>query len=300
MFAGLVIVCMSLGGVACGDDDTGSNADGGGDIDGTVPDDGTVSDGDAAVTNDASPTGDCVVTRCAGHLLQCGDCVDNDGDGQTDSWDRECLGPCDNTEGPELYADVGGEPGGPCLADCYFDFGNGSGNDDCYWNHRCDPLAVAPDYPPEGVDCEYNPALVDGSTCPASQSTQCLDYCLPITPNGCDCFGCCTFPDLAGLGPGGGPGYVWIGRLDADNVGTCTFDLLLDASACPPCTPVLDCINECGECEICIGMTEADLPAWCNPEDRCPDNVQACGLPDDPPCPEGYYCVTGCCLPPVN
>ena len=182
----------------------------------------------------------------------------------------------------------------------YFDFGNGPGNDDCHWDHRCDPLAVAPDYPPEGIDCEYDPSMVDTGDCPATQSQHCLDICLAITPNGCDCFGCCTFPELTGLGPGGGPGYVWISALDSDKNGTCTFDSITDSSACPPCTPVVECVNECGECELCLGMTEEDLPAWCNAEDRCPAPQQPCGLASDPACPAGFYCVTGCCLPPVG
>jgi hypothetical protein len=70
---------------------------------------------------------------------------------------------------------------------------------------------------------------------------------------GCDCFGCCTFPELAGRGPDNGPGYVWIGAMDDKNNGTCTFADVLDQAKCPPCTPVQGCWNECGTCELCLG-----------------------------------------------
>lgn len=284
-----------LGGAGCSDDDTGNNGGDGGLDDGTVSGDRGLGDGD--VTTDGAPW-TCHVVRCMNHTLECGDCIDNDGDGKTDSQDIECLGPCDNTEGPELNAGVGGELGGPaCASDCYWDYGNGTGNDHCYWDHRCDPLAVAPDYPPEGSQCEYDPGLVgQAQICPSPQSADCLSFCLPLTPNGCDCFGCCTFPELEGLGPNGEEGYIWIGKFDSNNIGTCTLAELTDVTQCPPCTPVLDCLNPCGPCEICVGHPE--IEPWCNDEDRCPPGVQWCGLPDDPPCPEGFYCITGCCFEP--
>lgn len=258
----------------------------------------------------------CYVTACAGHVLECGDCVDNDGDGKVDPYDPECLGPCDNTEGPGLNGGVGGETGGPCKADCYFDFGNGAGNDDCYWDHRCDPLEVAPSYPPEGEDCAYEQSRLGSRDCPDAQSDTCLDFCLPLTPNGCDCFGCCTFPDLATSGPNGGPAYVWIGNLDAQGNGLCTYQDIQDAAKCPPCTPVMDCVNECGHCEICVG--KPTLPPDCYPPPdggvpdggitdggvppppdggtlQCPGGEQPCGLAGQDPCPVSYYCITGCC-----
>lgn len=226
----------------------------------------------------------CYPTRCAGRLLECGDCTDNDGDGRVDWRDRECLGPCDNTEGPALTTGVGGETGGPCKADCYFDFGNGSGNDQCYWDHRCDPLAVAPDYPPEGEGCEYDPDMVGTRDCPDDQLEICLDYCMPITPNGCDCFGCCELdPDSEGEEV-----FYFIGSPE------CSLD---DRDNCSQCTPVPGCYNECGPCELCLGRTE--LPPECFGEDRCPEGVQPCGLPGDDPCPEEYYCITGCCIPTI-
>jgi hypothetical protein len=38
------------------------------------------------------------VTPCQGNIYQCGDCIDNDGDGLIDADDPECTGACDNAE----------------------------------------------------------------------------------------------------------------------------------------------------------------------------------------------------------
>jgi hypothetical protein len=286
-----------------------------------------VRDGGIELTLPDGGTVTCYVTECDGHLLECGDCEDNDGDGRSDAWDPECLGPCDNTEGPALTAGVGGESGGACKSDCYFDFGNGSGNDDCHWDHRCDPLSVAPNFYPEGQDCALEDDRLDGKDCPADQSGTCLDVCRPLTPNGCDCFGCCTFPALAGQAENGDDGFVWIGAMDADKQGTCTLDGVEDAALCPPCTPVEGCFNDCKRCELCVGRdslpddciappggtpdggsTGGDSTGGSNtggstgtpipPEDRrCDVGVQACGLAGEPPCSADSYCLTGCCVP---
>jgi hypothetical protein len=328
--ASLAVVLAT--GCSCGTE--GTSADGGpggpgidarGDLpDGTIigPDGpiGSIDGGPGTViTEDGGFTWTCRPTSCAGRFTECGDCEDNDGDGLTDSRDRECLGPCDNTETPALLAGVGGETGGPCLADCYFDFGNGPGNDDCHWDHRCDPLAVGPDFPPEGSDCQYDEGRVDGMNCPDPQSEMCHTICSPLTPAGCDCFGCCTFPEITDRPAAEGGPHVWIGSvIEGTNTGTCTFEEVTNVEACRPCTPVADCYNDCGRCELCIGRTE--IPADCYPPDagpgydagpdfdggppydggvdlRCPVGQQYCGLPGEPECPVDYYCVTGCCVP---
>lgn len=264
----------------------------------------------------------CYQITCNGKLLECADCEDNDGDGLIDAADLECLGPCDNTEGPVLAPGVGGETGEQCKPrDCFFDFGNGPGNDDCYWAYFCDPLE-----PKEG--CEYDESELGKTDCPNGQSDLCLQMCLPITPNGCDCFGCCTFPELEGMGDGGSDGHVWIGHEDPG----CTLDSVTDPEACPPCTPEPSCWNACGRCELCLGKTTIPDDCFETPPDggtpadggsgtggggtggsgtggsgtagsggsgsggRCPPGIQACGLPSDPPCPRGTYCITGCCV----
>ena len=324
----LVLLSCSILLAACSDDtvppggaDLGGGSDFGlGDMD-VVPVDGaTPTDGaplsdlgpGVVITEDGGFMWTCRRASCGGRVTECGDCIDNDGDGTADERDRECLGPCDNTEGPALTAGVGGETGGPCQSDCYFDFGNGSGNDDCFWDHRCDPLSVAPNFPPEGDSCPFEASRVGGRTCPATQSDTCGEVCRPVTPNGCDCFGCCTFDEISGRAPGAGGPYVWIGSVfDGTNNGSCTFADVEDTSLCKPCTPVGDCLNECGRCELCIGRDPASLPADCfpppptdggvpsdmgTPSLRCDPGVQACGLPGDALCGPDYYCVTGCCV----
>ena len=275
-----------------------------------------VSDAGIVVTDDAGNSWVCHQTSCAGHMLECGDCMDNDGDGLVDSHDPECLGPCDNTERADLLTGVGGETGGPCKSDCYFDFGNGSGGQDCTWDHRCDPNEVAPNYYPEGMSCAYEPSRVGSRDCPATQPANCRDHCGPLTPNGCDCFGCCTFPQLATAGPGGTPAYVWLGSRNPDGSGSCTFDQIRNPAACHTCQPVAQCLNECGPCEVCIGRPMP--PPECFPQSmpdagpgtdvqpipvdsgpppgsQCGNGLQPCGLPGQAECAFGYYCISGCC-----
>ena len=257
-----------------------------------------VRDGGVEIMEDGGISWTCYETTCQGHLTECGDCVDNDGDGRVDSRDPECLGPCDNTEGPALTTGVGGEGGASCNRDCYFDFGNGSGNDDCRWDTLCDPNE--PD-----VVCPYDADELGGNRCPDDQSAMCLEVCRPITPNGCDCFGCCTFDDLAGRAEGDGGEWVWLGSgigEGVDGEGTCTLADLNDTELCKPCEPVADCFNDCGRCELCLGRDELPPECYEEPEDggmyqpRCDPGVQVCGLEGEAPCPEGFYCLTGCCV----
>src|SRR6185503_6764509 len=197
----------------------------------------------------------CHISQCGGKLYQCGDCIDNDGDCKIDSSDEHCTGVCDNTEN-HLYPNLPGAPGGPCKADCFWDNGNGSGNDDCYWDHQCDQLEVAPNYPPEGIGCRYDASAKPGPglTCGgayAQQSQVCTSYCGPLTPNGCDCFGCCVIPGMAAIPncPAGATCGVWLGSEDGSDNGTCTLNVLSNPNLCKPCTQVAGCNNTCGNCE---------------------------------------------------
>ena len=125
------------------------------------------------------------------------------------------------------------------------------------------------------------------------QSNQCLSYCGPLTPNGCDCFGCCELP-------AGGGKYVWLGS-EINKAGSCDIAGVGDPTKCQPCLPVKACLNTCDHCELCIGKDT--LPPDCTPdggvdgggEPQCPPGIQACGLPGQLPCPVNYYCITGCC-----
>jgi hypothetical protein len=257
-------------------------------------------------TGGGAPT---AMAECQGHTYACGDLVDNDKDGLLDSQDPDCLGPCDNTE--DSY--FGGIPGGSgpgCLQDCYWDSNSGSGDDECYWNHACDPLSVAPNYYPEwwyGNKCAYN----KGANTPGTnlscdqllnnQPETCENICPQLTPNGCDCFGCCELPV-------GGGKFVWLGTEDGKGNGSCTVAGLDDPKKCAPCTPVKGaCFNDCGKCELCVGKDT--LPADCLPSgsgggggaggaggEQCPDGEQPCGLTGQEPCGAGFYCITGCCI----
>ena len=235
----------------------------------------------------------CQVTACQGKVYQCGNCLDDDGDQLLDSDDPDCTGPCDNTE-DSYFGGIPGQNNAPCREDCYFDQDTGAGNDHCYWDQECDPLAVAPTYPPSGdARCSYSPGATvpgSGSTCEelsATQASACLSYCLPITPNGCDCFGCCELPADSG-------NFVWIGAAQ-QNVGTCDAAHVADPSACPPCTRVESCFNACSACEVCVGRSAPAAGCTTPGADRCLAGAAACGQPGEADCPMGYYCVTGCC-----
>lgn len=231
----------------------------------------------------------CTVKTCQGKVYQCGDCLDNDGDCKIDSEDDQCLGPCDNTEN-SFYGGIPGQNNSPCKSDCYFDADTGSGNDDCYWSHKCDPLEVAPNYPPEGSQCAYNPNANipgTGSTCAqlfVSQSAVCTGYCGPLTPNGCDCFGCCAIP--------GAPTTVWLGSENPAGTGSCNINTLSDPTKCKPCTQVTACLNTCEHCEICVG--KPTLPPDCSSQ-QCPVGSAPCGQPGQLSCPDNQTCITGCC-----
>jgi hypothetical protein len=279
-----------------------------------------VPDGSVLLPDGAIVPVGCAIALCQGHEYECGNCLDDDGDGIIDSADPDCLGPCDNSE-DNLDLEIPGI-GATCNRDCYFDQDSGSGNDDCSWNLRCDPLG--PGTRPSGLSCPYD----DTRTCVDTQSEMCLDFCGPLVPNGCDCFGCCEIP-------GGSGSFVFLGSVPEPGSEPCTIENADDPSSCRPCEPTTACFNACGRCELCLGRTElppecfpppppvdAGIPTFPDgaimtlpdggaipppdggpmidagppPPPRCPVGQQACGLPTDPACPDGYYCLTGCCI----
>ena len=225
----------------------------------------------------------CATALCRGKPYQCGNCSDDDADGVIDALDPDCLGPCDDDE-LGLSTGLSGNQSSSCRQDCYFDGDNGVGNDKCEWSPACDPLSVAPYYPPSGqAKCEYGASKgVDCAGLASVQPQTCLDACLPLVPNGCDCFGCCELP-------GGSGNYHFLGAgRGADG---CQRDTLDDPLACPPCTPVPSCLNDCSDCETCVDK----LPdPGCVAGSACPGGERACT--PDTPCNYGEYCVTGCCV----
>ncbi len=228
---------------------------------------GATSTTDTTMDITTGPPGSCKPLLCDGAMYACGDCMDNDGDGKYDSNDPECISPCDDQE-DTFATGLPGDNMDPCKQDCFFD-GN-SGNDACDWNLACDPLN------PGGDKCPYDEKKV----CEMSQPQECADTCL--TPNGCDCFGCCTIT-------ANGMEYdVFIG--DAD----CSVD---NIENCEMCSKNDDCDDACEpeKCEICLG---GELPPGCDMP-GCDEGAQGCMI--DPEgnsdCPEGFFCQTGCCAP---
>ena len=245
---------------------------------------GTATTGMGEVSNTSGGSAgapSCIQRSCNGKVYDCGDCEDNDGTGDIDSDDPDCLGPCHNSE-TTYYGSIPGQSGGNCERDCYFDNDSGAGNDDCHWNQGCDPLEPV---------CAYDPDSCEATA--SAPSEKCLNTCLPLVPNGCDCFGCCEIPG-GPTTPGVG---VWLGS-EVDGEPSCDRGSIGDPERCKPCTMSTTCVNRCGECELCVG--KLDLPASCDgnvemPQD-CPLLSEGCGLAGQSDCASEYYCITGCCI----
>jgi hypothetical protein len=230
----------------------------------------------------------------------CDNGIDDDGDGLVDGLDPECTGPLDDDEG-SFATGIPGDNKDPKWQDCFFDGNSGGGDDGCRYPTAC----LLGDKPADDPDCKL--------------AQDCLDFCIDRTPNGCDCFGCCTIQGSDGS------------SVDIYTTSTCALDKLGDEVACPRCQKSLSCDNTCGECELCPGKTVADLPASCSgtpeggtggtgsggyggapdatggsstggtdyvpppPKYTCDGGQQVCG-PDLPRCTDGLYCQLGCCM----
>jgi hypothetical protein len=328
LFAGLVALAVgAVPGCSCDNSGMGTddmdvtNADLFGDYDAFLASDMYIgvpsADGGIIITTDAG-TFTCFITPCQGKLYQCGNCIDDDKDGLVDSQDPDCLGACQNNEAG-FFGNIPGQNNAPCKSDCYWDQDTGSGNDKCEWDHECDPFQSMP--PPAKtspeIGCDYKPntKFPGGESCAdklASQAPACTTFCKPLTPNGCDCFGCCENPRYM-VAPNAAQ-FVYAGSQNAQGQGTCTGknDTLDDPTKCKACTPVPGCKNACGKCQLCFGKTT--LPPECFGVDggvpgdggippipdggivgQCLNGEQPCGLPGQAVCPPGFYCVTGCC-----
>jgi hypothetical protein len=291
MRRGFVVLAVSVLGIAlgCGSETPSGDPDGGASsgssgasgASGGSSGFGTTDGGYSA--GDGSP-GSCTPLKAAdGSTPQCADCIDNDGDGFVDSGDPECAGPLDNDE-KTFGTGIPGDNVDACKQDCFFDGNSGQGDDRCEWNLKCDPAN------PGGASCPYDPGF---KNCPATQSAQCKQFCAKVTPNGCDCFGCCNIPL-----PGGGSKNVVLSS-------TCSIADINDPAKCRTCTPNTDCSNPCDRCELCIG--KPSVPADCAPaggSDAGTPSGQVCtgGITCNAalPCASGTYCVTGCCIPIIR
>jgi hypothetical protein len=209
---------------------------------------------------------------CGSALCACNNGVDDDGDGKGDGFDAECTGALDDDEGT-FATGIPGDNSDAKWQDCFFDGNSGAGDDHCRYHADCLTGAL----PASDPDCAV--------------SAECHDFCSARTPNGCDCFGCCTvqLDDSSSVS-------VFIGE-------SCSLENVADEASCPRCTPSAACGNTCGECEICPGKSIEDLPASCSttpgsggetPGYSCDGGQATCSSSSD--CPSGNYCSLGCCL----
>jgi hypothetical protein len=319
----------------------GVDTDGDGDVDeplppGSVPvdADGSVVNMDAAVGNaDGSatqgdggvlivadtgaspfPVDDAGQVLCGTGPCACSNGKDDDMDGLSDLADPECVSPWDNDEA-SFATGISGDNRDDACQDCFFDGNSGSGNDGCRLPSSC--------------LTEGNPSSGQGSCNKCEQTAQCKNFCKAYTPNGCDCFGCCSVRLANGTNVN-----VALGNgcnIDGNTV-----------TGCNTCVPNDSCRNECGKCELCPGKTVADLPAECfqtppsdggttgNPDGgstgtpdggssdpdsgtvlegqgdagtppppppvyTCDDGAQVCGA-GLPGCATGQACSFGCCV----
>jgi hypothetical protein len=277
----LFLACIAIAMIACG----GKNGGGGGD------DAGTGGDGGGDGTGGDGPGG-----MCTAGSAQCNDCVDNDADGKIDGFDPECTGPLDNDES-SFATGIPGDNIDPVQQDCFFDGNSGAGNDGCNQHvccllgamskAECTTLVTGIVNNPQTVGNNYNKDECFAPLGSVAVPQQCKDVCGPITPPGCDCFGCCTECDDQGcvdivLNPAVSP--------------DCDSTTIHDDTKCKPCTKVADCGGgNCGgsTCILCPGQDPSDLPDTCNTP-TCPIGTMPCDAAGQ--CPEGTYCSTGCCI----
>ncbi len=197
-----------------------------------------------------------------------GDCacqngLDDDGDGLVDGFDPECTSPFDNDEGT-FATGIPGDNRDPTWQDCFFDGNSGAGDDGCRYHSEC----LTGERPASDASCTLTEA--------------CIEFCQPLTTNGCDCFGCCSV-----LLEDGTEVTILTGS-------SCSLADATDPSRCLPCEKTTLCDNTCGECELCPGKTLEDLPASCGTTPSCDDGLASCTTSND--CPADMYCSLGCCL----
>ena len=272
----VLVVVLAITG--CGD------GGGGGGGDDTTDGDGGTTGIDGGDTHpDGSPPQGCDPSPDA---PECNNCIDDDNDGDIDGFDVECTGAIDDDES-SFATGIPGDNMDTVNQDCFFDGDSGAGNDGCN-RHICCILGFdATQCDDAGYDGNFDP----GSDCPPVDPT-CQEECAPVTPPGCDCFGCCTICDDAGCVD------IYTNPAIAPD---CDEDLIHDPVACPPCTKVAECGEDCTDdptdCILCPGQDPSDLPDTCN-EQECPGGGTACT--DNTDCAATEFCSTGCCVAVVD
>ena len=268
-----------------------------GSIDAALGGDGSLAHGgDSSTANGGGSSGP-FVANDAGQVLcgnapcACSNGLDDDADGLIDLADPECVSAWDNDES-SFATGIPGDNRDNACQDCFFDGNSGSGNDGCRIPSSCLTLG--------------NASSGQGSCNSCTASKQCKTFCEAYTPNGCDCFGCCT---------------VQVGSNLSKSVlltASCNIDGNV-FTGCTECMPSVSCVNTCGRCELCPGKTLADLPADCGststsadggvstgtggadagtpapPTPSCDQGETPCGA-GLPACGSGESCTFGCCI----
>lgn len=293
---------------ACGGNEGGNPDGGGGGGDG---------DGGGSGTVDAPPFGG----ECTpGGDVECSDCADNDMDGKIDGFDPECSGPADDRE-DSFATGISGDNIDATMQDCFFDGNSGGGNDGCNQHVCCllqaqgTPTGMQTQAEADQEKCGSLAPQADESKYVRAECYQpfgntpvpskCTMNCGPLTPPGCDCFGCCTVCNADGcrdvvLNPQVSP---MCDETNITNAGPDGQDPM-DANGnyigtgdepCKRCVKSTCGSEECGgdTCILCPGQDPSTLPQECTGS-ACPDGIMECAA--DGSCPVGTWCSTGCCI----
>jgi hypothetical protein len=214
---------------------------------------------------------------CGADGCACANGIDDDGDGKADAEDAECVGAADDDEA--TYATgMPGDNRDPKWQDCFFDGNSGAGDDRCRYPTGCLTGEIAP----------------TDEACAITEA--CLDRCMPLTPQNCDCFGCCT---------------VIVGGASVDIVlsSSCTSAKLGDAKACTRCEKSLDCqpppaVDAGAPPAVDAGPPPPAVDAGPPPPVEtdsgtewppCDNGAVSCTSSSQ--CATGYVCAEGCCYP---
>lgn len=287
----LLPVCLLVW-VHCGDSTTPARLDGGGGggfvtdaavMEGPGIDSGaTVDAGSGAVDAGGGGGG----ATCVPGSTECTNCLDDDGDGLVDGQDPHCAGSLDDDEA-SFATGINGDNIDSKWQDCFFDGNSGGGDDKCRY-HTCCLLGAT-----SGATCPVDQNFNPNTDCPA-QTDQCIEFCAPLAPVGCDCFGCCTICDPQ-------TDECFDVLTNPAVAPDCTLDGLGDPDKCPTCIKNTACNGgqcDAEQCILCPGQTEEDLPDSCSGQNQCPGTQTACETTAD--CGAGRYCSVGCCVKTVD
>jgi hypothetical protein len=248
---------------------------------------------------DAAPSADACTGLCADAPpfngmctpggAQCANCIDDDNDGKIDGFDSECSGPLDNDE-MSFATGIPGDNIDAVKQDCFFDGNSGSGNDGCDI-HVCCLLGATTRAACTIGQNQYNPTDCPPPIGNRQLSDKCIQTCAPLSPPGCDCFGCCTE-----CIPGTNPPQCFDVIINPATSPNCNDTNLANPDACKRCTKSTTCNGGgCGgdTCVLCPGQDPSTLPPTCSGQ-SCPNGRMMCGAGGT--CPADSYCSNGCCI----